>query len=165
MAGHRHIRMLVALAGLAMLGPVISAQQLTIRLVHGKTGKPMTNRNVTVTFLLEEPGKTGRNKAGHTEESTDIVLHIDGTGSARVDVPANATTFLLRGGPKMGKEPGRIPYTDCNMTGSPLLDVATVLRQGFVPGNECSTRLKIGAAPGEIVYFAMPLPWWKPDFQ
>jgi len=44
------------------------------------------------------------------------------------------------------------------------IPVQQAIRAGFVAHNECNGRTA-QANPGEIVFWARPLPLWVPDFQ
>ena len=129
---------------------VAAAQSITIRLVDGKTGKPMKNKNVTVIFCPDCFRQT--------------VVRIEADGSGHVNIPAGAKTATFMGGPKDGAEPGRIPYIDCNSGLPALVDIAQILQTGISPDNGCG-KAHHTSRPGEIVFWAHSLPWWQPDFQ
>jgi hypothetical protein len=123
---------------------------ITIRLLNAKTVKPMRNKMVTFVWDVSESGNS---------EAT-----LDEQGVGTVDIPAAAHKFSLLAGPKVGKEPYRIPYLNCNEGRSAFIQVSLVLEKGYVPGNECGHNSTL-AHPGEVVYWALPKPWWQPDFQ
>jgi len=129
-----------------------ATQTITIRMLHGKSGKPLSNKNVTLAWSPDFIPWHG----------TVVHLGKDGTGTA--DVPAGVELFEVMPGPKVGKEPGRIPYFDCNSPLFPHVSVSQVLKKGVVSENTCSNKTAI-PRPGEIVYWAKPLPWWQPDMQ
>jgi hypothetical protein len=140
-------------------------QTLTIRLINGKSGKPMRNKNLKVTFWWENPAIQHKDKWSPLGDQGGTEVNVGKTGEAQIQIPPNATKIEVEEGLKAGKEPYRVPYFDCNDDGFQMLSLDEVLRQGFVHRNSCSQKLKVVAVPGQIVLFAMPTPWWKPDFQ
>ncbi len=145
-----------------------SAEMLTIRLVHGKSGKPVTNKNVTVTFWWEDPESPNKDKwtpMGSLFGGTE--LYIDKTGAGHIEIPAKAAKVEVRAGPKIGSDPFRIPYEVCNEHLPGLLSIKQVLIEGFVDGDQCNKKLSVKPQPGVIVFFAIPLPWYNKilDFQ
>jgi hypothetical protein len=124
-------------------------QTITVRLLNAKTGEPMKNKMVT----FEWEGEWKRTKIKSDEQ---------GLGTA--EVPAGEKEFSLMPGPKVGKEPYRIPYLDCSEGRPTFFQVSLVLEKGFAPKNSCSRKTAI-AHPGEVVFCGLPKPWWVPDFQ
>src|SRR5436309_3528473 len=86
------------------------------------------------------------------------------SGLGQLEIPPNATAFLMISGPRNGSEPFRVAYQNCNEHATTLISVAQVLEKGVVPRNVCG-RQNVAAKPGQVVFWALPLPWWKPDFQ
>jgi hypothetical protein len=138
---------------LIVLGHVLSlpvvAQTLTIRLLNGKTGKPISDKNVTVRW-----GKDSLN---------ETVVSIDKNGIGTFDVQGQ-TEFSLTEGPRRGNEPYRIAYSDCNEPMYGKVQVKQALDAGYVPKNTCSRRT-FNPKPGEVVFWGLPKPWWQLDFQ
>jgi hypothetical protein len=138
--------------------PPLMSQTITVRLLNGKTGKPMADKNVR--FLWDDRFPT----------SVDVV-HIGKDGTAYVTVPKGAKTFSLEEGPKAGKEAGRIAYADCTVGGAQAAEnpasptsIAKVLGTGVVLPNICSKRI-VPPEPGVIVFWGLPRPWFVPDMQ
>lgn len=130
------------LVGMAFCLPV-SGQTLTVRLLDAKSARPMGGYYVRVHWI------------GEFEES-HVWIGRDGVG--HVKVPIGAKGFGMRPGPKVGNEPNRIPYINCNNSASHQgFQVADALRRGIVPGNECGKQ-GLDARPGEVVFWALPLP-------
>jgi len=127
----------------------VQAQTLTVRLLNAKSGKPMRKQNIT--FQWDKDFKS-------------TVVFIPDSGLAQVEVPAGTKSFWMHPGPRLGKEPDRIAYSSCTEQTSNLIPVADVLAKGVVPANVCG-RQSIAPRPGEVVFWALPLPFWKPDFQ
>lgn len=140
----------IGLLILAAASPVpLVAQTFTIRLLNGKTGKAMPNNNVTVRWA-------------DGLKSTEVSIGRDGLG--RLEVPPGSQQFLLTVGPKRGTEPYRLPYINCNDPAMATIQVTQVLEAGFVPRNKCGAHTAV-SKPNEIVFWAMPKPWWLPDSQ
>jgi hypothetical protein len=130
------------------------AQTITIRLLDAKSGKPLVDKNITVTW----------NNSFHID---GVVVRIGKDGSGKIDVPASAKSFSLDEGPKDGKEPYRIAYLDCNVKESsnpwPIV-ISDVLQRGVVPGNNCG-KSKAQPKPGEVIFWGLTRPWYVPDMQ
>lgn len=144
-------RMLSRCAMLSVLGMALhaGAQTLTVRLLNGKTGKPIRDQNVTLDW---DYGKTS------------IVLRVDRHGVAHVTVPVGARWLGVSEGPRKGPESYRVAYFDCNRPALVNLDVAAILAHGYVAGDDCGRRV-IVPQPGEIIFWGMLRPWWIPDLQ
>ncbi|GGA80303.1 hypothetical protein GCM10011507_34440 [Edaphobacter acidisoli] len=125
------------------------AQTFTIRLVNGKTGKAMPNRKVTVRW-------------GDGWKSSEVSIGKNGTGS--LEMLPGFQQFVLIVGPKPGNEPYRLAYINCNEPAMTMIQVKQVLETGVVLVNKCGSHTAV-SKPGEIVFWAMPKPWWLPDFQ
>jgi len=119
-------------------------------MLNGNSGKPLSDKNVTFAWSPDFWEKTE--------------VHLGKDGMVTVTVPAGVRLFVMIPGPKVGKEPYRIPYIDCNKSPFPEVSVSQVLKKGVVSENTCSNKTAI-PRPGEIVYWAKPLPWWQPDMQ
>jgi hypothetical protein len=129
---------------------VVFAQTLTIRLVNAETGKPVQNKHVSVS--LDDEFSIRR----------DLPLS-DKDGIVHVSVPPNVQFITLHSGPKIGKDPDRIPYGVCGKYSQ--LQIEDIVKHGFVPQNQCEPKVKLQAKSGEIVYLVQLIPRWAPDFQ
>jgi len=134
-----------------VLNSQVAPRTLTIRLLNGRSGKPQSNMNATLEW-----------SPGHFMENTVINFGTDGI--AKAEVPAGAEIVQILPGPKVGKEPYRIPYIDCTEPFMERIQIAQVLKNGYVTGNGCSLKRAVPRS-GEIVFWARPKPWWQPDFQ
>jgi hypothetical protein len=124
---------------------------MTIRLLNAKTGKPMNNKMVTFDWMDEKLDQS--------------VIRSDDQGMGTVEIPAGQSKFSLRAGPRVGKEPDRIPYIDCNESKAELfIRVSSVLQNGLVLRNTCDHQSAV-AKPGEIVFWLLPLSWWADQWQ
>jgi hypothetical protein len=117
--------------------------------LNAKTGKPMNNKMVTFAW---------------SDRLDESVVAFNKEGLGTVVVPAGVHKFTLLAGPRVGDEPYRIPFVDCNAGGIATLQVSMVLEKGYAPRNACGDKSAV-AHPGEIVFWALPLSWWRPDFQ
>ncbi|MBW8870412.1 MAG: hypothetical protein JF563_06500 [Acidobacteriales bacterium] len=133
----------------AMRAPLHAQQRITIRLLNGKSGKPIAHENVTSRW----GGGLG----------TSVVVSVDEQGTGTVEVPAGADTFEMSEGPRKGSEPYRLAYADCNQS-KMAIRVRGVLEHGANPGDDCGDP-KYQPHPHEVVFWGLPRPWWKPDFQ
>jgi hypothetical protein len=144
------IAILTWLALSAAILPAVTAQTITIRLVNAKTGKPVKDKHVSTS--LDNDFSVNR----------DLPLS-DKDGAVLFSVPPKARLITLQAGPKVGKEPNRIPYGVCGRYSE--LPIENILKHGFVPQNECDSRIQPQPKPGEIIYLVHLIPWWTPDFQ
>ena len=124
------------------------ADTITVPVLNARTGAPLKNKMVTVQW-------------GPWEKS-EITLDMQGTGT--VAIPAGAREFTLTEGPKVGDQPYRVAYLDCNEPPLVPIQISLVIEKGFVPKNACSGKI-VAARPGEVVFWGLPRPWWIPDFQ
>ena len=125
------------------------SQVFTIRLVDGKSGKPMGNKNVTFDW--------------DTDFKQSVTM-VDKDGVGHLEVPQGVRGFMMRPGPRIGDEPNRVPYQNCNERKTAFIPIAQVLEKGVALKNNCG-RQWIAPRPGEVVFWGSPLPWWKPDMQ
>jgi hypothetical protein len=149
-ASFRELVIALLILGMVLSAP-LAAQTITIRLLNGKSGRPLTNKNVTLAW---SPGYFMQ----------DSVVHFGQNGIGMIQVPVGAEFITMMGGPKVGKESYRIAFIDCNATFAERIQITQVLKNGYVPRNNCGKKSAI-PRPGEIVFWAMPNPWWMPDMQ
>lgn len=133
-----------------MISTAADSQVLTVRLLNAKSGKPMGNKKIT--FLWSDKNWS----------KSEVLADDEGVG--RVDIPSGVSSFSLMEGPRLGNEPNRIAYINCNQHLPVELSVSVVLQRGLIPDNGCG-RKSVVARPGEIVFWALPLPWRMSDFQ
>ncbi len=140
--------LVLTFTGVLLLSSAAHAQRLIVRILNAETGLPMSHQNVLVQWDAD------------AEES---IVYVGGRGRGELAPLAGSSTFTLRPAFKDYGDPNRLAYFSCS---GPVIavDVTTAIRSGFVAHNECTSRALI-AAPGEIVFWAKPLPLWKPDFQ
>jgi hypothetical protein len=124
------------------------ADRLIIRLINAETGEPMSHQNVQVEWDAD------------AEES---LIYVGGKGQGTMQLLPGSSDFTLRPATKDYGDPNRLAYFSCS---GPTLAVPVqqAIHKGFVAHNDCNGRTA-QANPGEIVFWARPLPLWKPDFQ
>jgi hypothetical protein len=131
-------------AGLAVAG----SDRLIIRLINAETGEPMSHQRVVVEWDAD------------AEES---LVYVGGKGRGTMDILYGSANFTMKPGTKDYGDPNRLAFFSCSGP-TIAVPVQQAIRKGFVAHNECNTRT-VQAGPGEIVFWARPLPLWKPDFQ
>jgi hypothetical protein len=126
----------------------VHADRLVIRLINAETGDPMSHQSVQVEWDAD------------AEES---LVYVGGKGLGTMQLLPGSANFTLRPASKDYGDPNRLAYFSCS---GPTLAVPVqqAIHAGFVAHNECNGRTA-QANPGEIVFWARPLPLWKPDFQ
>jgi hypothetical protein len=124
------------------------ADRLVIRLINAETGDPMSHQNVQVEWDAD------------AEES---IIYVGGEGRGTVEVLSGSSDFTMKPGTKDYGDPNRLSFFSCSGP-TIAVPVQQALERGFVAHNECNGRTA-QANPGEIVFWARPLPLWKPDFQ
>lgn len=129
----------------------LHAQTLIVHLINANNGKPVSGQNITAIW---------------DDNFTQIVIHTDSKGMAQLELPKGARYLGLMSGPKLGKEPYRIAYVNCNGTpGVSRIPVQTILDSGYEPPNTCSKKTYQTIRPGQLVFYAGLIPWWMPDTQ
>ena len=133
---------LTSLLGLAMLVVPITvrAQLISIRVVNGRTGYPITDEKFQLWFDNQSGSATS--------------ISTDKQGVARVDAPSGAALLLSAN-----------LYVDCRyskQTGPqrPTYPVSEIVQTGVLAANTCG-KLKLSAAPGELIFFVRPEHWWE----
>ena len=129
----------------------LEAQSFTVHLLNGHSGKPMTHSNLTFYWCPNCP-----------QQETVVALGDQGSGT--VKIPEGTTDFFVLAGPKMGKEPNRIAFIDCNSWPHKHISVEEIMKTGVTPRNQCSLRASPTSA-GTLIFWGKPFPWWQLDFQ
>jgi hypothetical protein len=145
-----HAALFSSLAGAAS-HPSLAAgtvPRLVIRLINAETGDPMSHQNVVVEWDAD------------AEESQ---VYVGGKGRGTVQLLEGSANFTMKPGTKDYGDPNRLAYFSCSGP-TIAVPVQQAIRAGFVAHNECNGRT-VQASPGEIVFWARPLPLWVPDFQ
>jgi hypothetical protein len=122
--------------------------RLVIRLLNAETGQPMSHQNVVVEWDAD------------AEES---LVYVGGKGRGTVPLLDGSANFTMKPGTKDYGDPNRLAFFSCSGP-TIAVPVQLAIHKGFVAHNECNGRT-VQANPGEIVFWARPLPLWVPDFQ
>jgi hypothetical protein len=122
---------------------------LTIRMLNGKSGKPLGNRFIAVEFQ-------------NTPEKKSMI-YINKQGIGDLEIPPGATAFSLIA-PAKKRGANQAAYIVCAAFGQ-FIPVQDVLLHGYVPHDDCNANLKLTAAPGELLYLIQPLPWYTPALE
>jgi hypothetical protein len=160
----------VALLCVTAIGAQPAASEtLTIRLVEGKSGKPIREKTVAVAFYVDDSSLTnGRRRVALPDGTfwTNLALDKDGLGT--IQVPAGATIVevgkgqdndglkatekaiqldLCQGSPSFTKADAGFQYGRVN----------EILSSGLVASDpDCQPRLKAPVVPGQFVVMAWP---------
>lgn len=122
-----------------------SAQQITIKLIDGRNGRPLKHQVIDVWFGERANGYPLQAKTGED-------------GNTAVGVPRAEKHFVVagewladcRGGNKAGKS-----FIDSN-----VYDVAQVLTRGVSTQNSCGKAPR-EPIPGTLTFFVRPMHWWE----
>jgi len=125
--------------------PAVAAEDvtITIRLVNGRNGKPITDENLNV--FLNGSGFTNNYKA-------------DKDGTIRLAVDRNATVSFA-GNIEVTCHP--YPPSERQMR---WFRVSEILDHGISDQNLCSKKIRTEARAGEFVFYERPrtfLEWWR----
>jgi hypothetical protein len=133
---------LTSMLGLAMLVLPAgrSAEPITIRVVDGRNGDPISDEKLQLWF--------------NSRSGSAMSISTDKQGVAKVDAPSGAALLLSAN-----------LYVDCRyskQTGPerPTYPVSVILRSGVLAANTCG-KLKLSPTPGELIFFVRPEHWWE----
>jgi hypothetical protein len=143
-------RLLWAMILLFTVSSCIDAQTITVLLINATSGKPIQGQHVSIVW------------GGQFSRSDQYPLS-DKLGGVHVDIPPHAKSLTLLAGPKVGKEPNRIPYIVCGRYGE--ISVEEALNSGVTTENQCDPSVRPVPKAGEIIYLIKLLPSWMPDVQ
>ena len=132
----------------APTNPTSTPPVLTVRMLDGKTGKPLGNRFIVAEFQ------------GSHEDS---MVYINKQGIGDLEIPPGATAFSLIA-PAKKRGANQAAYIVCGSFGQ-LISIKDVLQHGYVPQDVCNLTLKLTAVPGELLYLIKPLPWYTPALE
>jgi hypothetical protein len=141
-------RLVLTFTAALLLIPGARADRLIIRILNADTGGPMSHQNVLVEWDAD------------AEES---IVYVGGKGRGEMAPLPGGVNFTVRPAFKDYGDANRLAYFSCS---GPVVAVEAqqARSRGFVARNLCSDRTAT-AAPGEIIFWARPLPLLKPDFQ
>jgi hypothetical protein len=160
---------IAALCVTAVYAQPAAIQTLTIRLVEGKSGKPIREKTVSVAFYVEDLSMTnGRRRVALPDGTFWTNLALDKDGLATIEAPAGATIVevgkgldndglkttekaiqldLCQGSPSFTKADAGFQYGR----------ISEILSTGVVASDpNCQPRLKAPVVPGQFVVMAWP---------
>ncbi len=126
--------------------------EVEVRVINGRTGEPLGNRDVRLWLIYEPPGPRGlRTEIMHARTSAE--------GQARFELPEPLPKEL-------GVGLFDIPERLFSCAGQrPPLTTEEVLRKGVVEQNKCDKKGKLkgrfAAKPGKVVVFVAAYKWWQ----
>lgn len=131
----------------AVSAPAV-ADRLVIRLINAETGRPMSHQNVQIEW---------------DDDAEESIVFIGGQGRGTIPLLSDRDNLTMKPGVKDWGDPNRLAFFSCSGP-TIAVPVQQARRAGFVAHNECNDKTA-QAKPGEIVFWARPLPLWVPDFQ
>ena len=145
--GSTKIKRLIACIFLAAASPISSFPEevvITIRLINGKNGKPVTDENLNIF----------RAGSGGAEN-----IHADKNGLIRLSIDRDAVVGFA----------GNIdvtchPYSKQEIETRQLqrqYKISEILEDGISDENMCSKKIRITAKPGEFVFYERPRTLWE----
>lgn len=160
--------LIMSLVGL--LGPLLRAEEIRIRVLNGRNGKAVTNECLNVSF----EGWHGADLVAPTNSDGVVVLHLEGNRVSADNVSSRACSRIANVGPKfMGVVPSTVAiagdeYVVCQEYGKtvpgesetlnrlrdtfPSYSLRKILELGVSAGNTCG-KTRVQAKPGELIIF------------
>lgn len=153
---------------LILAGVSLSAQTIEIKLVDGRSGRPMVGASSHVNVWVG------------TERKEAIAIPTDGKGIARLQLTLNASEVNIPNTPNSGSivvdHPTvkydesfqiNVPYVSCaqgrsnySWLGLENFSTKEILHHGYVSPNTCG-KVAMSPQPGQVVLFVRPLTWWE----
>ena len=96
-------------------------------------------------------------------DAEESIIYVGGKGRGTMSILEGGENFTMKPGVKDYGDPNRLAYFSCSGP-TIAVPVEQAVHKGFIAHNECNGRT-VQVNPGEIVFWARPLPLWKPDFQ
>ncbi len=169
--GHRPFGIVkfIVLLFLFLYGASLSAQTLEIKLVDGRSGRPIVGASSYVNVWVG------------TERKEAIAIPTDRNGVARLQLTVNASEVNI---PNYSNGRGSIvvehpianyneffrintPYVLCGSGGSNYswlrleqFSTTEILQHGYVSPNSCG-KVTLPQQPGQVILFVRPLTWWE----
>ena len=147
--------------------PKPKAETIKIRLVDGRSGRPMAGKASYVNVWVG------------TERKDAIVIPTDVNGIASLNLTFNTAEINIPpddSGPAVVANPVvkydesfsiNVPYVLCQSHGGNYswlkimqLSTSRVLQEGIASANTCG-KSRVDAKPGEVIIFVRPLTWWE----
>jgi len=153
---------------LIFTGVSISAQTLEIKLVDGRSGRPMVGPSSYVNVWVG------------TERKEAIAIPTDGKGVARLRLTLDTGEVNIPNSKNSGSivvdhpivkydESFRVnaPYVLCGSEGSTYswlrsenFSTIEILHHGYASPNTCG-KVTVSPQPGQVILFVRPLTWWE----
>jgi hypothetical protein len=162
---------LLALLALCSLGPVLRAQTIEIKLVNGKSGRPLGNTCMYVWVGDKSNPNSGPLLETQTDNNGSVILRLDREHS-EINNQSQMLVCGLRGvinptvkyGDTISVRAGYVlcqpDIPDYSWLASTDFSTKEVLQRGIVTANTCGKA----TAPlkfREVVLFVRPLSWWE----
>jgi hypothetical protein len=161
---------------LAMLSRPFHAQEIHVRVLNARSGKPITNECLNV---WARPPVRGTALVAPADANGIVVLHFENGQVTADPVPANPCNRTADVGPKpFPKEVGGIIvfgdiYIACQEYGKilpgaltnptdtmPSYSIEKIVKSGVAASNTCG-KFRAEAKPGELILFVRPRTWWE----
>lgn len=171
------LRKVLFIAAIAsFLVPALHAQEIRIKVVNGRNGKPITNEclNVWIGAMM------GQGLLAPTNKEGVVVLHL-GNGEVTADAVSvracNGNAFVGPNPVQRGAESIFVTggnYVDCQewakvvpggtlrdaLNRAPSYPIRKILGSGVSASNRCG-KFRIEAKPGELIIFERPTTFWE----
>lgn len=164
------VLLISALVGLP--GPLLHAQEIQIKVLNGRDGKPITNECVNVWIGTVY----GAHLVAATNKDGVVVLHVEGRElvadaacpgwPVRASGPTVVNAITVAGDKyvacqEYGKfAPGERPTTNSLKDMIPSYPVKEIVDSGLSAANTCG-KARATAKPGELVFFERPRGFWE----
>jgi hypothetical protein len=152
---------------LTVSGAILCAQTVTIKLVNGRNGRPMSNSYVNVWVgttrkkaMVIPTDKDGIARLRLTDNDDEVDLHIRGKYSGDNVVIDPIVKYDDNFQVNVGFvicHPHAPDYSWLSITN---ISTKQLLQQGIVWPNTCG-KATASPQPGELVIFVRPLSWWE----
>jgi hypothetical protein len=162
-------QLLLISAVVGLIGPSLYGQEIQIRVLNGRNGKPISNECLNVSFGSWH----GADLIAPVSDQGVIVLHLKGNRVSADAVPHPACVKTAFVGPKLVRDnPDAIAlsgdyYVDCQESAEvraagrlegftpPSYPIRKILESGMTAANTCG-KFRAEAKPGELIFFVRP---------
>lgn len=163
-----------ALSGLA--GPLLHAQEVQIRVLNGRNGKPITNECVNISLgpwhgadLLVPTDKEGVAVLHFVGDEVTAAAACQGWSKTAHRAAGEDTISVMGDNTVACQEYGRLapgehptPRAASRTVGElvPTYTIKTILESGIASANTCG-KVRVTAKPGELIFFVRPRSLWE----
>ncbi len=174
-SGKEHIRFLTGLYVLSMLvllvfvlsGTALRAQTIEIKLVNGRTGRPMSDTCVNVWVGSERKeaiaiatDENGTARLRLTDKDGEIDTHNRGKGCGDFGVINPVVKYSESLRINAGFVSCQSRRTDYSWLAMTNFSTEEILQHGVATANTCG-KATASPKPGEVILFVRPLTWWE----